>query len=125
MLWTLLVKTRDCKGFFEDPETRGSPADFYLRNPGVYNLGIFAFFGDFFQPRGSSGLCFSLISLKSGYRCSRFTPKGSFKYSACVETFKKMYSFKLMLKVIIHYNVVYVLKILKEIYLKSHIKCNH
>ena len=42
-----LISARDCKGFFEDPETQGSPADFYLRNPGVYNLGIFAFFGDF------------------------------------------------------------------------------
>ena len=53
-----LIQTRDCKGFFEDPEPRGSPAYFYLRNPGVYNLGIFAFFGDFLSTPGIFGVLF-------------------------------------------------------------------
>ena len=50
------MRTRDAKGFFEDPELRGSPADFDIPNPGVYILLIFAFFRVFsFQPRGTPG----------------------------------------------------------------------
>ena len=40
-----MLPIRDCKGFFEDPEPRGSPANFNLRNPGVFILEIFATFG--------------------------------------------------------------------------------
>ena len=48
--------TRDAKGFFEDPEPRGSPANFNLRNPGVFILEIFATFGVLHFTPGNPGV---------------------------------------------------------------------
>ena len=52
------IHTRDAKGFFEDPEPRGSPAYSYLQNPGVFILMIFAFFGGFLSTPGNHGVYF-------------------------------------------------------------------
>ena len=54
-----MVHTRDAKGFFEDPEPRGSPADFYIRNSGVYIVMIFAFFGVSLSTPGNPGVYFN------------------------------------------------------------------
>ena len=56
ILQHFVIRIRDAKGFFEDPEPRGSPADFHLRNPGVYILVIFAFFGGFLSTPGNPGV---------------------------------------------------------------------
>ena len=41
------VNSRDCKGFFKDPEPQGSPVNFDLRNPSLHILLIFGFFVGF------------------------------------------------------------------------------
>ena len=49
------ICTRDAKGFFEDPEPQGSPANFNLRNPEVFILEIFATFGVLHFAPGNPG----------------------------------------------------------------------